>query len=71
MGLLSFLFGSKPPPVAGQQQPQGLLAPAAPVVNQKAYQDYAEMAMTKGQPVLPYAQWVKAQQAAAQPKPQQ
>ena len=62
MGLLDF-FSSKPKPQP--QQPTGLLGAAPVVTTRQAYNDYAENAMTKGQPVLKYEDWVKAQQ---QPK---
>ena len=62
MGLLSFLFSSKPQPV--QPAPGGLLTTGA---TQQAYKDYAEQAMVKGQPVMSFQDWAKAQQAQ-QPK---
>lgn len=62
MGLLDFF--SKAPPQAPTPPGGGLLGTTQKVVtDQRAYKDYAEMAMTKGQPVLPYAEWVKQQQA--------
>ena len=57
MGLLSFLFGSKPQPPA---QPQGLLnAPSG--VTQEAYNDYAIDMQSQGKAPLSYADWVKSQ----------
>lgn len=66
MGLLSFLFGSKP---AQPQSGGGLLS--VPSGNQQqAYKDYAEMAMTKGQQPMSFADWMKQQQAKQPPQPQ-
>ncbi len=66
MGLLSFLFGSKPQP---PQQPQGLLnAPSG--ATQKAYQDYAIDMQSQGKAPLSYQDWVKSQQPKPVPPPQ-
>lgn len=69
MGLLSFLFGSKPQP----QQPQGNGLLSVPTGNQQqAYKDYAEQMMMKGQQPLSFADYMKAQQAKQQqPQPPQ
>lgn len=62
MGLLSFLFGSKPQMQQNPNQPKGLLAPAAPAVNQNAYRDYVIDMQSQGKAPLPYADWAKSQQ---------
>ena len=61
MGLLSFLFGSKPQAPA-PQQPQGLLGGGSA----KAYRDYVIDMQSNGKQPLAFADWQKAQQ---QPKP--
>ena len=64
MGLLNFLFGSKPQP---PQQPQGLLnAPSGATT--KAYQDYAIDMQSQGKAPLAYADWAKQQQPPQPPQ---
>lgn len=58
MGLLDILFGKKP-------QPSGGLLNVPSGTTQQRYKDYAEQAMVKGEPVLPFAEWQKQQQAQA------
>ena len=61
MSLLDWFFTKKPAP---QPQPSGGLLGNVPTGQQQmSYKDYAEQAMVKGEPVMPFAEWQKQQQA--------